>query len=426
MRNNHRRDEKNGTKHALGLRLFARLGLLCVLNASLLCSGFAQRPSGRLAAKPNQPDDEQVEREDPTVRHEQSPEVKAFRKKAVTVTFPSGGLTLKGWLYKPDGDGPFPAIIWNHGSEQKPVLHPDLGYFYVTHGYVLFLPVRHGHNPSPGDYIGDVIDRYKAAGHSKEEVQKYFVEQQEIYNKDVTAAVEWLKQQPFVDRNRMAVTGVSYGGIQTLLTAQKGLGLRAAVPFAPGAMSWGNPRLQQREIEAVRRSQMPLFLLQAQNDYSLGPSDVLGPVIRGKGGLNRAKVYPAFGTTHEEGHGGFGTWQQATAIWGADVLEFLRAAGVGPNSTGYGNIRGVQVLASASQLTEQTSLRAAETNLRPEFYASTPGGVAPGQRIFGPESATHRRPRRSAKAGQRPLTFRSRREPIPLRESRKFAARLWN
>ena len=33
-----------------------------------------------------------------------------------TVTFPSGEITLHGVLYKPEGTGPFPAVIYNHGS----------------------------------------------------------------------------------------------------------------------------------------------------------------------------------------------------------------------------------------------------------------------------------------------------------------------
>jgi len=32
------------------------------------------------------------------------------------VTFPSGSLTLRGVVYRPRGRGPFPAIIYNHGS----------------------------------------------------------------------------------------------------------------------------------------------------------------------------------------------------------------------------------------------------------------------------------------------------------------------
>jgi dienelactone hydrolase len=238
---------------------------------------------------------------------------------------------LRGWIYKPQGTGPFPAIIWNHGSEQKPTAHPELGLFYTQHGYVLFLPVRHGHNPSPGEYIGDLLNNYKAQTQNKEKVEKYAVELQEVYNKDVIAAIKWLREQPYVDGRRMAVTGCSYGGIQTLLTAQKGEGLRAAMPFAPGAMSWANTELQQRESEAVRHAAIPLFLLQARNDYSIGPSEVLGPMIRAKGGVNQARVYPAFGTTHPEGHYGFATWEEGIAIWGEDMIHFLDAAGVGPN-----------------------------------------------------------------------------------------------
>ena len=66
------------------------------------------------------------------------------------------------------------------------------------------------------------------------------VEMHDAYNADVVAA-EWLRQQPYVDGQRIAVSGCSYGGIQTLITAEKGLGVRAFVPFAPGAMSWASP-----------------------------------------------------------------------------------------------------------------------------------------------------------------------------------------
>ena len=82
-------------------------------------------------------------------------------------------------------------------------------------------------------------------------------------------------------------------------------------------------------MEAVQRSKMPVFLLQAQNDYTLGPSDVLGPMIREKGGANQAKVYPAFGTTHAEGAIGFACWEEGIKIWGSDVLDFLKATGMG-------------------------------------------------------------------------------------------------
>lgn|SRR6185436_8477956 len=268
----------------------------------------------------------------PKPAFEQSPEIKEFRKTAIPVQFPGNGVILSGWIYKPPGDGPFPAVIWNHGSEKEPTAHPELGKFYTSHGYVLFLPVRHGHTPSPGEYIQDVLDRYRAQGADLFTFQKKAVELQDVYNMDVVAAIDWIKTQPYVDRDRLVVTGCSYGGIQTLLTAEQGLGVKAFVSFAPAAMSWANVELQNRLLTAVRAAKAPVFLIQAQNDYNLGPSETLGPAIRAQSFLNRAKVYPAFGTTNPEGHFGFACWEEGIAIWGPDVLEFLAQAGAPPSA----------------------------------------------------------------------------------------------
>jgi len=241
------------------------------------------------------------------------------------VSFPSGDLTLRGFLYKPEGEGPFPAIIWNHGSEKLPGQQPELARFYTKQGFVFFLPHRHGHGRSPGDYIQDLIEKYSAMEKNRTLVEKRVVKLQEEYNQDVVAAVEWLRGQSFVDQQRLVMSGCSYGGIQTLLAAEKGLGLRAFVPFAPAAMSWANTELRKRLLEAVRGAKAPLFLIQARNDYGLGPSEVLGPVIKQKGPPNQAKIYPPYGTTPQEGHAAFATKEGGIAIWGSDVLDFFRA-----------------------------------------------------------------------------------------------------
>jgi dipeptidyl aminopeptidase/acylaminoacyl peptidase len=40
---------------------------------------------------------------------------------AQLVAFEAGdGKQLHGFLYLPAGDGPFPAVLWNHGSEKLP------------------------------------------------------------------------------------------------------------------------------------------------------------------------------------------------------------------------------------------------------------------------------------------------------------------
>jgi polyhydroxybutyrate depolymerase len=240
------------------------------------------------------------------------------------VTIESHGNQLAGCITRPAGAGPFPAIIYNHGSEKNPRRcgPPDLVKEYVDHGYLVFAFQRHGHGQSTGDYIGDLEKQINESASDPRARAQQKASLQDTYNQDVVDAVGWLSKRPEVDRGRMVMTGVSYGGIQTLLTAEKGLGLRAFIAFAPGAMSWKNEVLQQRLTTAVRNARAPIYLAQAQNDFSLGPSEVLGPMIRAKGGLNDAKVYPAFGTTPQEGHGGFAVGG-GVAIWSPDVFAFL-------------------------------------------------------------------------------------------------------
>lgn len=250
----------------------------------------------------------------------------------IQVTFPSNGLSLTGCVAKPAGPGPFPVIIWNHGSEQNPpCTRRMVAEMYTAHGYAVFFPIRHGHANSPGEYIGTAQKRAVADHPRREDWNADVIRLHEFYNRDVVAAVQWVKQQRWADTQRLAMSGLSYGGIQTLLAAEQGLGLRAFVPFAAGAMSWGgNPALHTRLLQAVRAAPVPIFLLQASNDYSLGPSDVLGPEIRKKGAPNDAKVYPAHGTTAQQGHGGFALDSLGVQTWQADVLAFLERCGMAP------------------------------------------------------------------------------------------------
>src|SRR5258708_929737 len=72
------------------------------------------------------------------------------------VTFPGDdGQMLVGDVWKPNGNGPFPTLIWNHGSfvtgtpmgsEPKMMKkHEPLAKLYTSHGYIIFFPSRHGH-----------------------------------------------------------------------------------------------------------------------------------------------------------------------------------------------------------------------------------------------------------------------------------------
>src|SRR5579884_1729519 len=92
-----------------------------------------------------------------------------FLSGADEVTFPSGGITLHGVVYKPQGKGPFPAVVYNHGSAGGMISKTGfdaLGPVFASHGWVFFGPYRRGQglSASAGPYIGDQIAAAQKAG----------------------------------------------------------------------------------------------------------------------------------------------------------------------------------------------------------------------------------------------------------------------
>jgi carboxymethylenebutenolidase len=233
------------------------------------------------------------------------------------VAFPSGALTLHGFLYRPRGDGPFPAVVFNHGSERLPGDKRGQAMFYASHGFVLFVPHRRGQGQS-GDVAEYIVDH--ASDHART-VDELATTQTD----DVMSAVEYVRSLPYVDRTRVAVAGCSFGGIVSLFAAERGTGIQAVVDFAGGAMSWAYmPELQERMKQAARAAKVPVFFVQAENDFNTAPSLVLSEEMRRAGKPMRVHVFPANGVTHEEGHGFCAGGENPG--WGDEVLEFLKTA----------------------------------------------------------------------------------------------------
>jgi hypothetical protein len=124
----------------------------------------------------------------------------------VEVAFPSGRLTLDGFVFRPRGTGPFPAIVFNHGSEAFPGNKAGQARFFVPHGFVLFVPHRRGQGRSQdaGTYINDFYE----AGAQRSST---FVDALVTQSDDVMAAVAYAASLPYVDAQRIAVSGCSLG-----------------------------------------------------------------------------------------------------------------------------------------------------------------------------------------------------------------------
>ena len=252
----------------------------------------------------------------------QSPAV--FNKQRVT--FKSGDLTLVGYLFKPNGAGPFPTVVWNHGSERNPGGGPQfdsVAAVFVPAGYAVFAPMRRGHSDSEGEYVVDATQREAAANGfaAGQKLATHLLESSQL--DDQLSGLAFVKKQPFVDTTRLVVAGCSYGGIQTLLGAERGAGYRAAVSISPAALSWrGNPDLRERLERAVTRISVPVFLIQPPKDASLEPARVLGPILEKRSPANRVKIYPAEGPEDQQLHCFGGA--KGMQVWAADVLAFLK------------------------------------------------------------------------------------------------------
>jgi carboxymethylenebutenolidase len=243
------------------------------------------------------------------------------------VTFPSGPRTLHGVLHKPTGTGPFPAVLYNHGSApgMTPVEAANaLGPVFAARGWLFFMPFRRGQalSADAGPYIMDEIRAARARDGMPAASATMVRLLTTDHLEDQLAALAWLRASGLAQPNRIAVAGNSFGGIETVLGAERG-GYCAAIDSAGAAQTWAKaPELQALMIHAVQDARAPIFFFQAENDYDLAPSRVLSASMRDAGKPFEIKIYPPFGSSPEQGHG-LGYF--GAAVWSADVLRFLDA-----------------------------------------------------------------------------------------------------
>jgi carboxymethylenebutenolidase len=102
----------------------------------------------------------------------------------------------------------------------------------------------------------------------------------------------------------MIVAGCSFGGIQTLLAAERDASFKAAFPISAAAQTWNTtPEIQNRLLAAVRKITSPVLLIQPSKDDSLEPARALGREAQklGKSSFT-TRIYPATMARSERCH----------------------------------------------------------------------------------------------------------------------------
>ena len=201
-----------------------------------------------------------------------------------TVVVHDGTITLHALLWRPQGRGPFPAVLLNHGSgrtrEELERLGPyegqaeTLGPVFARHGYVFLFLFRQGVGPSAdqGTSAVDLMNSEFAADgpDARNALQLRLLENRELSAAD--AGLAFLRGLAEVDAHRVAIVAHSFGGSLTLLQAEKEPDLRALVLFSSAGYSWDRSAdLRKRLLDAVAHIQAPIFFIHAANDYSVNP-----------------------------------------------------------------------------------------------------------------------------------------------------------
>lgn len=246
------------------------------------------------------------------------------------VRFPThDGRQVPAFLYRPAGDGPFPVVLSIHGGPESQEL-PDYTYgglyqYLLSQGVGVLAPNVRG-----------------SFGYGKEYQRLIHRDWGGAELGDFERAVKYLHTLDWVDPDRVAVFGGSFGGFATLSCVSRLPDLFAAgvsvvgpsnlVTFAKAVPpTWrelmavwvGDPEteveflMSRSPITYAEQIRCPLFVIQGAQDprVAKGESDQIVESLRSRGVEVRYDVYD------DEGHGFTKRENQTRAL--SDLAEFL-------------------------------------------------------------------------------------------------------
>ena len=231
-------------------------------------------------------------------------------------------------VFKPEGVGPFPIVVLSHGSPRSAEDRRRQGRQrlvaqsrrFVAMGFAVLVPTRRGYGESGGSW---------AEAYGTCSAPNYYSAGLETA-RDVRAAVDAVRGEPWADARRVVLAGQSAGGFGSVAASSQPFdGLVGVVNFAGGRGSQGPDDVcgEDRLVEAMARygsaARVPELWIYSVNDRFFGPGLArrMHTAFVRSGGRAELVEAPATGL---DGHGYFA---RAMDDWAPRVAGFLQRIG---------------------------------------------------------------------------------------------------
>jgi dienelactone hydrolase len=236
---------------------------------------------------------------------------------------PIGQQQLETTLFKPNGDGPFPLLIVNHGkSPGNPKLQMRERFIYlatafVRRGYAVLVPMRTGFSKSSGKLV-EYGCNMTANGYGQAT--------------DIADVVRYARHQSWVDGERIVIAGQSFGGLAALAASTQALpGVRGVMNFAGGLKVHGDlcdwqGALVKAFSEYGRKNKIDSLWMYGANDSYFGP-ELVGRLYQAFMAAGGHAQLRAFGRFKQDAHTLLGS-RDGQPIWLPEVERFLTRVGM--------------------------------------------------------------------------------------------------